>query len=258
MHSTTHFWGWEVPLDIFLGGIAAGIMIISATAVRPAEARSRAVRLLPFMAPLAISAAMLALFLDLGNKLHAFRFFTAFRVTSPMSWGSWILLFVYPATILYGLKPESTFLRRANLVLGIALGTYAGVLLHSLSLARPAWSSIVIVPLFLAAAVVSGAAACKLMPIDGEEHACICKWLVAAIIAELGLLFAYLNDVRGAFAAVAPVMWSLVIVGGLAVPLLMETFELRRRVRAAPIAPALILAGGLALRFIVVFAGETP
>src|SRR5204863_8215506 len=66
------FWGWQVVVDIFLGGLAAGVMIVSVVTAR--QARSRAFRMLPFIAPAAISVALFALFLDLGNKLHAFRF----------------------------------------------------------------------------------------------------------------------------------------------------------------------------------------
>src|SRR5207244_6929242 len=95
-----NFWGWQIAVYLFLGGLAAGLMILSAIAKR----ESFAMRLLPFGAPLALSVGMGALFLDLDYKLHMFRFYTAFRITSPMSWGAWILLLIYPATVLYGLR----------------------------------------------------------------------------------------------------------------------------------------------------------
>ncbi len=266
MHSA-QFWGWPVVIDMFLGGLAAGVMIVSVLAARRGKRGSLAFRLLPFAAPVAISLAMLALFLDLEHKIHAFRFFTAFRVTSPMSWGSWILLLVYPATILYGLsrleiggrigewaRAHETFLARANVVLGIALGTYTGVLL--MSAARPAWTSIVIAPLFLASAVVTGAAFCKLAPIDAEEHVCICRWLIGAIGAELGLLLAWFVDLRGLRPMVfSAQMWALVVVAGLGAPLLMHVYELSGR-RRPVVALLLLLMGGLALRWVVISAGH--
>ena len=46
---------------------------------------------------------MLALFLDLEFKKHVYRFYLAFLPSSPMSWGSWILILVYPAALLLGL-----------------------------------------------------------------------------------------------------------------------------------------------------------
>jgi formate-dependent nitrite reductase membrane component NrfD len=260
-------WGWPVIIDMFLGGLAAGVMIISVLAARRAKRDSLAFRLLPFAAPVAISLALLALFLDLENKAHAFRFFTTLRVTSPMSWGSWILLLTYPATILYGLsrldvsgriadwaRAHAAFLARANVILGIALGTYTGVLLTSA--ARPAWASIVIAPLFLASAVVTGAAFCKLAPIDGEEQVCVCRWLIGAIAAEAVMLFAWFVDLRALREAVftAP-MWALVVIAGLAAPALMHGLELRGRGRPL-IAPILLLFGGIALRWVVISAGQ--
>ena len=100
-----HFWGWEIPVYLFLGGVTAGLMILSgllATRADPAE-RSKWTRWLPFAGPVLISLGMLALFLDLEYKRHVYRFYLAFEWTSPMSWGSWILLAIYPAAILLGL-----------------------------------------------------------------------------------------------------------------------------------------------------------
>src|SRR5512139_3347068 len=97
-----HVWGWEIPVYLFLGGMAAGAMILTALmSARPQ--RSRVARWLPFLAPALVSVGMGALFLDLANKAHVWRFYLAFRWTSPMSWGAWILLVVYPVTILQGL-----------------------------------------------------------------------------------------------------------------------------------------------------------
>ena len=266
MHNA-HIWGWPVVLDMFLGGLAAGVMIVSVVAARNGRKGSVAFRLLPFAAPAAISLALLALFIDLENKANLFRFFTTFRATSPMSWGSWILLLVYPATILYGIarletggrigewaRAHQTFLARSNVVLGIALGTYTGVLLTSA--ARPAWGSIVIAPLFLASALTTGAAFCKLAPIDRDEQVCVCRWLVGAIGAELVLLLAWFVDLRALRPVVfAAPMWALVIIAGLAAPLLMHIFELRGRARPV-MALMFILAGGLALRWIVIASGQ--
>src|SRR5512138_1381230 len=98
-----HVWGWEIPVYLFLGGMAAGVMILSALLARRGGERSAAARWLPFLAPALVSAGMLALFLDLSHKLYVWRFYLAFRWSSPMSWGAWILLIVYPVTILQGL-----------------------------------------------------------------------------------------------------------------------------------------------------------
>lgn len=284
-----HIWGWEIPVYLFLGGVAAGAMIVSALFPRYV-APSRAMRWLPFAAPLLISAGMFALFLDLEFKLHVFRFYTAFRVTSPMSWGAWILLLIYPATIVLGLVrvqldaiPRGardllaraarnpgfvSRLETANVVLGVALGAYTGVLLGTLG-ARDAWSSGVLAPLFLVSGVSTAAALAMLMPVSSGEHEALRRWDVRAIVVELILLALFFIDLgvaSGAGGRAAASMFfggrftapflALVIVAGLLLPLLLEISESRLKLRATAAAPVLLLAGGLALRWIIVLAGQ--
>lgn len=264
-------WGWEIAVYLFLGGLAAGAMILAGAA----KAReSRTVRLLVFVAPLAISLGMLALFLDLEQKLHVFRFYTTFQLTSPMSWGAWILLLIYPATILYGLaqlgfafaQKHEELLRRLNIALGIALGAYTGILLGTLT-ARAAWSSLFLAPLFLASGLSAAAALALLLPVSESDRDTLRKWDLAAIGLEVVLLGLFFLDLiaagaRGRAAAslffggpYTAAFWSLVVIAGLAVPALLEVFEMRQRMHAA-IAPALVLIGGLSLRWIFVLAGQ--
>lgn len=286
-----HIWGWEIPIYLFLGGMTAGVMIVSAIAGRrtPIDAQSKWMRWMPFAAPLLISAGMLALFFDLEYKLHVFRFYTAFRIASPMSWGAWILLLIYPAALLLGIAqlhhreiaPAPAVLRRlagfarehvsrlrtANVLLGVALGAYTGILLGTLG-ARALWSSPLLGPLFLVSGLSTGAALVMLFRITHEEHELVRRIDVTAIGVELILLFLYLAGLassgeRGVAAAslffggaYTATFWSLVIVAGLAVPLALELFEQRLHLRPARIAPVLLLAGGLALRWIIVAAGQ--
>src|SRR5215208_4375233 len=98
-----HVWGWEIPVYLFLGGMAAGTLFLSALLWSRPGPRSRAARFLPLVSPALLGLGMGALFLDLSNKLHVYRFYLAFRWTSPMSWGAWILVVVFPIAILFGL-----------------------------------------------------------------------------------------------------------------------------------------------------------
>jgi formate-dependent nitrite reductase membrane component NrfD len=216
-----HIWGWEIPVYLFLGGLTAGLMILTAIAGRRVAgvSQSRAMRLLPFAAPVLLSLGMGALFLDLEYKFHVFRFYTAMKPTSPMSWGSWILLLIYPATILLGaarltdddvsalpilrslrgraahllarLRAAGTAnvraLEAANVFLGIALGGYTGILLGTLG-ARALWSSVLLGPLFLVSGLSTGAAFMMLFRLGHEEHAALRRWDIAAIAVEFVLL----------------------------------------------------------------------
>lgn len=284
-------WHWEIPVYLFLGGLTAGLMIFGTLLGRREDA-SRTMRLLPLAVPVTLSLGMLALFLDLGQKLHVVHFYTSFRFTSPMSWGAWILVAVYPAAILLGLArlagledvPFASqakrlidllaidgrrvrMLERVNLVLGVALGAYTGILLATLT-ARALWSSALLGPLFLVSGFSTAAALLMLLRVTREEHAAVRRMDVAAISIELvllALLLAHLitSGARGRAAAelflggpYTAAFWSLVVIAGLGVPLAMELLESRRHLRATWAAPVLLLAGGFALRWIFVAAGQ--
>ena len=83
-----HVWGWEIPVYLFLGGMAAGVMILTSLLALRSEERSHASRWLAFAPAILVSLGMGALFLDIDFKLHVLRFYAAFRWTSPMSWGA--------------------------------------------------------------------------------------------------------------------------------------------------------------------------
>lgn len=288
-----HIWGWEVPVYLFLGGLAAGIMIFSVLLNRNGDTASKWVRWAPFAVPIALSVGMLALFLDLEYKLHVYRFYLAFMPTSPMSWGSWLLLVVYPASIALGLanltdaeavrleawRPLS-WLRRwsidhrtnlgwVNVLVAIGLGVYTGVLLGSLGVARPLWNSALLGPLFLISGASTGAALLMLFPLSHGEHESLRRWDMGAIALEAAVIALYLIGLltgggqAGREAAglilggpyTAP-FWSLVILAGLAIPFATKVVEGTRQLQPTRLAPVLVLIGGLSLRWVIVLAGQ--
>jgi len=298
-----HIWGWEIPVYLFLGGLTAGVMILGALLGRRAgdEAeRSRWARWLPFAAPILLSLGMVALFLDLSLKLHVYRFYLAFRWGSPMSWGSWILVGVYPASLLLGLMALTPVeaerlggfwpmrllrlgglirwarelglrhqegVRWANVALGIGLGVYTGILLGTLG-ARPAWHSSLLGPLFLVSGFSTGAALMMLFPLKETEHHLLRRWDLGAIGLELALLVLFFLGLATGSAGsqeaaslflggrFTSAFWALVVLAGLVVPFAIELAESRLRLRPTLVAPALLLVGGLSLRFILVLAGQ--
>jgi len=66
-----NIWHWQIPLYLFLGGMAAGILSIAALyCIRGKEKDySTAVRLTPFLAPILLVFGLIALFVDLRHKL---------------------------------------------------------------------------------------------------------------------------------------------------------------------------------------------
>jgi len=293
-----HIWGWEIPVYLFLGGMAAGAMILSSLLALRREERSPTARWLTLAAPVLVSVGMGALFLDLAHKAYVWRFYLAFRWTSPMSWGAWILVVVYPVTLLFALASldeaqlvrASALLGRvglaklpgaarallagreralawAHLATGAALGVYTGILLSALG-ARALWNSALLGPLFLVSGLSTGAALFLLFPVKEQERHFLVRWDMLAIGLELLLLLLVIVGLTTAGAAsqaavglllggpfTAP-FWTLVVIGGLAAPALLETLETRFHYKVTAVAPLLVLMGGFALRWILVAAGQ--
>lgn len=298
-----HFWGWEIPGYLFVGGLVAGLMILLAALELSRKERptTGATVWLPLVAIGLISVGMLFLLLDLANPGNVLSFYFTFEPASPMSWGSWLLLFIYPALtllLLGGLderrrarllawRPVTALRldaplawlmnladrrRRAvlwtTLAAGVALGAYTGLLLGTL-VARPAWNSALLAPLFLASGVSTAAALMLFTRLEDRTSHTLVRWDIAAIAVELFLLGALLLGLvtGGATSSHAASVflggpytasfWSLVVIAGLLVPLALNVIEVRRHARRTLFAPALILFGGLALRAILVAAGQT-
>ena len=84
-------WAWQIPVYLFLGGLVAGMMIISGYFLFSGRFRNTrsACFVLPALSLVLLSLGMLALFLDLEHKLYVWRLYTTFEPLSPMSWGAW-------------------------------------------------------------------------------------------------------------------------------------------------------------------------
>ncbi|HYU31024.1 MAG TPA: NrfD/PsrC family molybdoenzyme membrane anchor subunit [Thermoanaerobaculia bacterium] len=288
-----HVWGWEIPVYLFLGGLVAGLMILTGVfLLRRRQARPRASwSLLSGLGIALLSLGMLALFLDLEHKAYVWRLYTTFQITSPMSWGAWILLLVYPALLASFLLRVPAALRRLfpvlqrasgwlrgrpglvrwvamlDVVFGTLLGIYTGILLSSLG-ARPLWNSALLGPLFLVSGLSSAAAFAHLVSRDHEESTLLVRAdngflaaeLVLFVLFFVGLLSAtqvHIQAARlllgGPFTAV---FWVFVVGVGIVLPLALQLLAVRRRIAHTALAPVLVIAGGLALRFVLVYAGQ--
>lgn len=321
-----HVWEWQIPLYLFLGGLVAGLMIIAGVRLITVRPQRREALVCCTVGPLIglamLSLGMLALFLDLTHKAYVWRLYTTFQLTSPMSWGSWILLLVYPALLANALAhlPEavpalgkrfpvlvtwSDFILShvrlvvaigiANVVVGVALGIYTGILLGTLG-ARPLWNSALLGPLFLfsglstAAALLHGilvltttdaerpafadfllstlARLAQARPLDPKVAPVLARADNSFLTIELALLGLFLLGhatsagvyqqavtllLTGSYAAP---FWVFVIGLGVVLPLILQSLELQNRIRHTLAPVLLVLFGGLALRFILVYAGQ--
>ncbi|HBS85783.1 MAG: nitrite reductase [Bacteroidetes bacterium GWF2_38_335] len=96
-------WHWEIPTYLFLGGLAAGILFFAALFyLQGNDSKYRtAVKIAPFIVPIALALGLFALFLDLTHKLYFWKLYTTIKFESPMSWGAWVLMIITPLSIMW-------------------------------------------------------------------------------------------------------------------------------------------------------------
>jgi formate-dependent nitrite reductase membrane component NrfD len=158
------------------------------------------------------------------------------------------------------------FIAVANVVLGVALGIYTGVLLSAM-VARPFWNSAILGPLFLASGLSSAAAFTHLVARHVDERVLLAKSDNVFLAIELFLIALFLVGLLGASGAHAEAarlvlggpftasFWVFVVGLGIVVPLVIQTLAVTHRIQHTPLAPIFVLGGGLALRFVFVMAG---
>ncbi len=288
-----HAWGWEIPVYLFLGGLAAGILIFSAVYFLRGKADEYkfAVKIAPFSIPVLLTIGLLALFLDLTHKLYFWRLYTTIRWESPMSWGAWTLMLIFPLSIFWaasfvrdvrpGLKLPALAEKAINLlipfrkamawaliVISVILGMYTGILLSAFN-ARPFWNTSILGPLFLVSGLSTGAAFTILLSKNEQERKAFSRIDMALIVIELFLIIhLFMGFLAGTEVHIqaaqlflggpyTAVFWTFVVTLGLVVPLLVEALEMNGYHLPAQLPAALVLTGGLILRFIVVDAGQS-
>jgi formate-dependent nitrite reductase membrane component NrfD len=320
-------WSWEIPLYLFVGGIVAGLMILGGVALlrlaRGEDPKSYFSLHAPLAAFMLLNVGMLALLLDLAHKLYVWAVYLTLQPAAPMSWGSWVLLMVYPLLLASALirLPEAwpwlaqrlpqlarwsdallasrrmlRLLAWANIVLGVALGVYTGILLSTM-VARPLWNVAILGPLFLVSGLSAGAALLHLLaqllrptrpapqglllgalgaliqPLGREPPAkTTADALVRADIGfltvellMLGLLLVGLLTSTASHAAAFDLLmrggfafafWGVLVVLGILVPLALQGLELAHRIPHTIVPALLVLVGGFTLRWLMVNAGQ--
>ncbi|HEX2968620.1 MAG TPA: NrfD/PsrC family molybdoenzyme membrane anchor subunit [Bacteroidales bacterium] len=288
-----HIWHWQISLYLFLGGMAAGILAIAALYyIRGKEDDYRtAVRIAPFLTPFLLVIGLLSLFIDLRHKLYFWQLYTNIRLQSPMSWGAWTLMVITPVSFIWcalhikdvfprwdwkfgWLKElEKFFIRYKKtlawimLIYGIILGVYTGILLSAFN-ARPLWNTSILGPLFLTSGLSAGAAATLILSKNTAERKHFARIDLVLIGIELFLIIHMFMglmastqvqiEAAGLFLGGPFTMsfWIFVVILGMILPALLEIMELGKYHVPVIIPALLVISGSLALRFIIVNAGQ--
>ena len=288
-----HIWHWPIPLYLFLGGLAAGVLFFAALyyLLGKEEQYRTAVRRVPFLAPVALVIGLAALFYDLNHKAFFWQLYTTIRIQSPMSWGAWTLLVITTVSVIwcalhireffpnwdwkYGwLKDIEAFFNKHKkplawvmLIFAIITGVYTGILLSAFN-ARPLWNTSVLGPLFLASGLSAGAASIVLASKNREERLLFTKIDLIILGTELFLIvhmfMGFLASTQVQIEAAGlflggeytMVFWIFVVVLGIIIPAVLDLMELRGKHIPALIPGILVLMGSFAFRFVFVFAGQ--
>jgi len=99
-------WGFGIPLYLFIGGLAAGILLFATYFYIKGKADEMpvTVKISTIIPPIIIMIGLFFLIEDLHHKLYFWQLMIHFKVASPMSWGTWILTIVLFISILWPLS----------------------------------------------------------------------------------------------------------------------------------------------------------
>lgn len=288
-----NIWHWQIPLYLFLGGLAAGILFFAALYFLNGKEREypAAVRLAPFLTPFLLIIGLLALFIDLRHKMFFWQLYTNIKLQSPMSWGAWTLMVITPVSFIWcalhirDLFPEwdwkyswikdlELFFNRNKktiawimLIYSVILGIYTGILLSAFN-ARPLWNTSILGPLFLTSGLSAGAATILILSKSAAERKVFARIDLILIGIELFLIIHMFMgflastqvqiDAAHLFLGGPYTMsfWIFVVIIGMILPAILEIMELKKYHIPSFLPALLVLFGSIMLRFIFVYAGQ--
>jgi formate-dependent nitrite reductase membrane component NrfD len=309
---TLTLWGGPIAIYLFLGGLAAAILIFANFffLMGKADKYVMTVKVSTLIPPVIIVIGLLLLVADLHHKLYFWQLLLNFRIESPMSWGAWTLSFIMIPAILWPLiymkdiinylsdrNPKCRLLKTLSwidgmankfkivrmvielatkyqklmayitIVLSLILGVYTGILLSAFN-ARPLWNTAILGPLFLTSGISTGAALLMWMSKNHHEKILFSKFDLVLIAVEIFLIIHLFMGMKagsqvqvdtaslflgGQYTAF---FWVGIMGLGLVFPAVLEILELNRFNIPSWLPALFILLGGLAFRFIMVYAGQ--
>ena len=254
-------WTWEIPTYFFFGGLAGASSALSLLARVAGNAPLARATTYISAAGDAVSPALLVS--DLGRPERFLNMFRVFKVTSPMSVGSWVLGASGTANgfaafcELFGILPRLRLTAETvSALLGPLLSTYTGILVANTAI--PVWHEARReLPFVFAGSSAASAGAAAMLFVPPEDAGPARRLLLLGVAGEGAATQAMERRLgfvgepykRGAAGRLARLAKGLSLAGAAV------TAVAGRRRGGAVAGASLVLAGGMCLRWAVYKAG---
>lgn len=278
--------GFNIAMYFYLTGLSAGSFILSTLAYGFGMNQYKAIgRVGIVLATLLLVIAPFFLLIHIGMPHRAWHLFVYLNMSSPITWGSFLLI-LYPINcIIYGyfMFKENIKLTRIFGFIGIPLAIsvhgYTGFIL-AFGKARALWNTALMPILFLASAIVSGIALMILVIIIKDRFFSKAKKIDMELLMNLGKLLAWMivfdlflvgsdllvllishSDAQavahlilgGRFSIMFLIIENLI---GKIIPFIILVVPCFRTLTTVIIASILVVVGIFFMRYVVVVAGE--
>ena len=155
-------WNYLIAIYLFTAGLSSGAAIIGSIADIMGIINERIKRVAIYLAPFPVMLGLICLVADLHRPWNFYQVLIHYNPTSVLSWGAFFLLVFPIVAFIYFIMVYFNYngaLRKImawlELVLGLAIGVYAGLLLAAIY-NNPVWSNPLIVFLFFISALSTG------------------------------------------------------------------------------------------------------
>jgi tetrathionate reductase subunit C len=278
--------GTLIAVYFYLTGLSAGSFVLSTLAFVFGMEKFKPIgKIGVILATLFLVMAPLALLVHVGQPFKVWHLFAHLNITSPITWGSFLLT-LYPINcIIYGFfmfrgnKPKTRLFGTIGIPLAIFVHGYTGFIL-ALGKARALWNTALMPFLFLISAMVSGIALMILISIVKDRFFSKEKTVNRELVFGLGQLlvamilidlFLVLSDVLVLLVshAEAQEVAHLILTGkfsfyflvvenfmGKVIPAIILLVPRFRNLTTITVASVLVVVGIFFMRYVVVVGGE--
>ncbi|MGA2954498.1 MAG: NrfD/PsrC family molybdoenzyme membrane anchor subunit [Thermodesulfobacteriota bacterium] len=278
--------GTLIAVYFYLTGLSAGSFVLSTLAFVFGMEKFKPIgKIGVILATLFLVMAPLALLVHVGQPFKAWHLFVHLNITSPITWGSFLLT-LYPINcVIYGFfmfrgnKPKTRLFGTIGIPLAIFVHGYTGFIL-ALGKARALWNTALMPFLFLISAMVSGIALMILISIVKDRFFSKEKTINRELVFGLGQLlvamilidlFLVLSDVLVLLVshAEAQEVAHLILTGkfsfyflvvenimGKIIPAIILLVPRFRNLATVTVASVLVVVGIFFMRYVVVVGGE--